>query len=56
MIPNVIPVSMLSAPFEKEDTTEAWKKCAEVIMDHDKARLEGWKDQLSSILVFVSLM
>jgi hypothetical protein len=47
---------MLFAPLEKEDTTEAWKKCVEVMMDYDEARLEGGKDQLSNVSVFVSLI
>jgi hypothetical protein len=41
--------------YRKPDFEDGWQKCVETMKDYDEKLLKGWRDELSNLLVFVSL-
>ena len=37
------------------DASKAWSECARAMMELDKANIKRWKDDIDTLLVFVSL-
>lgn len=45
--------TIAEVPYIKPDSTHSWKKCLEIMEEHDKLMLNGWKDELNNLLIFV---
>ncbi|OBZ67020.1 hypothetical protein A0H81_13039 [Grifola frondosa] len=40
---------------DSDEAAAAWGRCAEVLHDNDKSRLQGWKEEIDMLLVFAGL-
>ncbi|OBZ66579.1 hypothetical protein A0H81_13509 [Grifola frondosa] len=40
---------------DTDEATVAWRRCAEVLHDNNKSLLQGWKDEIDTLLVFAGL-
>ena len=41
---------------ESPDATVSWAKCNDVLREYDEAMIKGWKEEIDTHLVFVSLL
>ena len=37
------------------DSSEAWAACAKALREYDEAMIQGWKEEIDTLLVFVSV-